>query len=282
MSIPAKVTRGLTISDIMNRQALPRIHELRKIMGWEVSSTTAIDLLCKLDQTGSINSAAKEVGLSYKSAWQKLDQLNNIVTYPLITKQTGGSGGGGTVLTEEGHQLVRHVKILEKEFSQFMEFFSGNPEDALNTLKTLRRLEMKISGRNVWIGQVTDIEQGAVNSVVNIRLKGGDKISSMITDNSVQRLELSPGREVMVIVKASSVMLGFDIDPAQISARNILTGTIANILSGVVNDEVTIDLPGGSTVTSIITSNSVKRLKIMEGKTFSAVIKASDVLLAIA
>lgn len=266
----------------MSSQSLPRTHELRKIMGWEVTSTTAIELLHKLDQTGSINSAAKAVGVSYKFAWQKLDQLNNIVSYPLINKQAGGSGGGGTVLTDEGHQLIRYVKLLEKEFSQFMEFFSGNPEDALSTLKTLRRLEMKISGRNVWVGQVIDIEQGVVNSVVNIRLKGGDKISSMITDNSVQRLELSPGKEVLAIVKASCVLLGMDIDPDQISARNILTGTIANILSGAVNDEVTLDLPGGSTVTSIITSSSVKRLEMMEGNSLSAVIKASDVLLAVA
>jgi len=86
-------------------------------MGWEITSTTAIELLRKLDQTGSINSAAKAVGLSYKSAWQKLEALNNIVPYPLLNKQTGGSGGGGTVLTDEGRQLLRHVKLLEKESS---------------------------------------------------------------------------------------------------------------------------------------------------------------------
>jgi len=264
------------------RQKIPAANEIRRIMGWEITSTTAIELLRKLDQTGSINSAAKAVGLSYKSAWQKLEQLNNLVPYPLLSKQTGGSGGGGSVLTEEGRQLLRHIKLLEREFSQFMEFFSGNPEDALNTLKTLRRLEMKLSARNVWVGQVMTIETGAVNSVVNIQLKGGDKISSVITDNSVKRLELDAGSEVMVIVKASCVLLGKDVDPDRISARNILTGTIAKIIPGAVNDEVTIDLPGGSTVTSIITSSSVKRLELQEGDTLSAIIKATDVLLAIA
>jgi len=141
---------------------------------------------------------------------------------------------------------------------------------------------MKLSARNVWVGQVVTIETGVVNSVVNIQLKGGDKISSVITDNSVKRLELAPGKEVMVIVKASCVMLGRDVDPAQISARNILSGTISAIITGAVNDEITIDLPGGSTVTSIITSNSVKRLALQEGQPLSAIIKATDVLLAIA
>lgn len=251
-------------------------------MGWEASSTTAIELLRKLDQTGSINSAAKAVGLSYKSAWLKLEQLNNIVPYPLLNKQTGGSGGGGTALTDEGRQLLHQVSLLEKEFQQFMELFSGNPQEALNTIKTLRRLEMKLSARNVWLGQVVTIDTGVVNSVVNIQLKGGDRISSVITDNSVKRLELAPGKDVMVIVKASCVLLGKEVNPNLISARNILTGTVAKIVPGAVNDEVTIDLEGGATVTSIITSNSVKRMDLREGAPLSAIIKATDVLLAVA
>lgn len=56
----------------------------------------------------------------------------------------------------------------------------------------------------------------------------------------------------MAIVKASNVLLGSEIDPEAISARNILTGTIGSILPGAVNDEVTIDLPGGSTVATAL------------------------------
>ena len=139
---------------------------------------------------------------------------------------------------------------------------------------------MKLSARNVWLGTVVSIDQGIVNSVVNLQLKGGDTISSVITDNSTKRLELAPGKEAMAIVKASNVLLGSDIDPEKISARNILTGVISALVPGVVNDEVTIDLAGGSTVTSIITSKSVKRLGLAVGNKISAIIKASDVLLA--
>jgi len=57
-------------------------------------------------------------------------------------------------------------------------------------------------------------------------------------------------------------MLGQDVDPKKISARNILAGSVATITPGAVNDDVTLNLPGGSTVTSIITSNSVNRLGI--------------------
>ncbi len=256
-------------------------NEIREILGWSSDSPT-IELLRVLERTGSINSAAKAVGLSYKSAWQKIEQVNNLLPYPLVVKQTGGSGGGGTVLTEEGRQLLQRTAMLQKEFSQFMQFFAGNPREAMNTMKTLRRIEMKLSARNVWLGTIQTIDQGVVNSVVNVRLKGGDAISSVITDNSVKRLGLAPGTEVMVIVKASCVMLGEAIAPEKISARNLLSGTISNIVAGAVNDEVSIDLPGGSSVTSIITSASVKRLGLAVDMEISAIIKASDVLLAVA
>lgn len=266
---------------MMKRQMTQQETSISEIMGWSTTSQS-IELLKILDSTGSINSAAKSVGLQYKSAWQKIEQINNLLPYPLVAKRTGGSGGGGTVLTKEGKQLLQRVGMLQKEFSQFIEFFEAHPEDAMNTLQTLRRIEMQLSARNVWLGSINNIDRGAVNSIVSIQLKGGDSVSSMVTDNSVTRLNLETGSEVLVIVKASSVMLGCGIPPEKISARNILTGIIGTINNGAVNDEVIIDLPGGSSVTSIITSASVKRLNLAPGKKISAIIKASDVLLALA
>lgn len=139
---------------------------------------------------------------------------------------------------------------------------------------------MKISARNVWLGTITKIETGAVNTVVTVGLRGGDTVVSVITENSVQRLGLQVGSEVMAVVKASSVMLGLDIDPQKISARNILPGTVNRIEPGVVNDVVTLDLAGGNTLASVITSNSVKRLGLAAGMRIVAVIKASEVMLA--
>jgi molybdate transport system regulatory protein len=141
---------------------------------------------------------------------------------------------------------------------------------------------MKLSARNIWAGQVANIQTGAVNSIVEVALKGGDKIVSVITNNSVERLGLKAGSEVLAIVKSSSIMIGIDIPSAQLSARNILAGTVANVLEGAVNDEVTIQLAGGSTVTSIITRASVQRLGLASGVKAQAVIKASSVMLAVA
>ena len=255
---------------------------LQYMMGGNGEKNPALRLLEAISACGSINRAAKTVGMSYKAAWERVEQLNNLSPEPLVARQAGGSGGGGTVLTEAGRHFIKRAHLLRREFASFLNFFYFSPEEASHTLKTLRRIEMKISARNVWLGTVAQIETGAVNSVVTVALKGQDTITSVITENSVQRLGLKPGVEVLALVKAPSVMLGLDIDPQKISARNILQGQISRILPGVVNDEVTIDLAGGNTVTSILTSASVKRLGLREGIEIAAVIKASDVLLAIA
>jgi molybdopterin-binding protein len=66
-----------------------------------------------------------------------------------------------------------------------------------------------------------------------------------------------------------------------ISARNSLKGTVKRILPGAVNAEVTVELANGLEVVAIITKESAERLKLAEGKEVYAVIKASDVMIAI-
>lgn len=67
----------------------------------------------------------------------------------------------------------------------------------------------------------------------------------------------------------------------QISARNMLRGTVKSIVDGAVNCEVTLELPGGHTITAVITKASVQRLMLSEGKAAYAVVKSSDVMIAV-
>jgi len=239
-----------------------------------------IALLQAIATTGSINKAAKLIGLSYKATWERIETINNLSPVPLISRQTGGSGGGGTILTDEGQAFVARASQFRLELQKLVNFFHDTPEEAYAMLRTLRGMEMKLSARNVWLGNVTQIETGVVSSVITIGLKGKDVIVSSITDNSVRRLGLEKGKEVYVIVKASSVMLSLDVVPEKISARNILRGTVNRVIAGAVNDEVIIDIADGNTVTSILTSDSVRNLGLVSGTEVSAIIKASSVLLA--
>ena len=66
-----------------------------------------------------------------------------------------------------------------------------------------------------------------------------------------------------------------------ISARNKIFGKITKLTSGVVNTEVVIALPGGGEIVSVITKTSAKSLKLKKGSPVVAIIKSSDILLAV-
>ena len=67
----------------------------------------------------------------------------------------------------------------------------------------------------------------------------------------------------------------------KISARNILKGKVKQVKHGVVNTEVIVELPGGAEIVSVITKESAQNLKLAKGKAVYAVIKASNVMIAV-
>ena len=69
---------------------------------------------------------------------------------------------------------------------------------------------MKISARNVLRGTVTAVTRGAVNSEVVLRLAGGQRIVSIITNASAKSLGIRRGKTAYAVIKASSVMIGVD------------------------------------------------------------------------
>ena len=69
---------------------------------------------------------------------------------------------------------------------------------------------MKVSARNLIKGKVTQIEQGAVNSVVTLEIPGGAELVSVITVSSVERLGLKVGKEAYAMIKASNVMIAVE------------------------------------------------------------------------
>jgi molybdopterin-binding protein len=66
----------------------------------------------------------------------------------------------------------------------------------------------------------------------------------------------------------------------KISARNILKGKVKKIVKGPVSSEVTVELPGGDTIVSVITKTSAENLNLTEGKGVYVVIKATNVMIA--
>ncbi len=67
----------------------------------------------------------------------------------------------------------------------------------------------------------------------------------------------------------------------KISARNMLKGKVKKVSHGAVNSEITVELPGGGEIVSIITKSSAENLGLIAGKEVFAVIKATSVMIAV-
>lgn len=243
-----------------------------------------VRLLEAIDRHGSISQAAKAVPMSYKAAWDAVDALNNMADAPLVERSVGGHHGGGSRLTRHGHHLVAVFRALEVEHQAMLDrvaritVTSGTVDP--RTMQTLlRRMSMKTSARNQFVGKISGLREGAVSVEVRLRLDVDHEIVASVTRDSAETMHLELGTEVLALVKSSSVILMADPAPRS-SARNQLRGEVSCIHEGPVNAEISVALPGGKTVTAVITHDSVGHLGLELGKPIVALFKASSVILA--
>jgi len=137
---------------------------------------------------------------------------------------------------------------------------------------------MKISARNIFDGKIVEIKKGATTAHVLIDVKG-QIVTAAITDESVEDLGLKVGGAAKAVIKSSDVLVAIGQD-LKISARNIFDGKIVDIKKGVTTAHVLIDVKG-QTLTAAITEESVASLGLKVGEAVKAVIKSSDVLVAV-
>ena len=77
-------------------------------------------LLVLVESTGSLSRAAAEMGMAYSKAWQSVHQAEEAVGFPLLDRQTGGKGGGGSTLSPQGKWLVKAFGALLDESTETM------------------------------------------------------------------------------------------------------------------------------------------------------------------
>jgi molybdate transport system regulatory protein len=72
-----------------------------------------IALLEEISSSGSISAAARAMDMSYKRAWDLVDDLNRLFGKPLVSARTGGKSGGGAALTPLGQSVVTRFRAIE-------------------------------------------------------------------------------------------------------------------------------------------------------------------------
>ncbi len=158
-----------------------------------------IALLEAISHTGSITRAAQQLHLSYKHAWDLLHGLSNLVGQELLISQSGGRQGGGSALTPQARELIHTYRLLESEHRSRLPQASG-----ANAWTSLR---WQTSARNHFIATVTDLQNSGLEVMVQVTPERSAAWQVAITYNSVQQLQLVPGKKVHVLCKASAIQL---------------------------------------------------------------------------
>lgn len=209
-----------------------------------------IELLEKIDQTGSINAAAKAMKMSYKAAWERINGMNALADQPLIERLTGGRGGGGTVLTPYARELIATFKRLNELHRQFIDRFSEAGNDPERLARILSRTFLTTSARNQLPATLVSIDPHGLHTTLTLALKGSDTLRSTITAKSVQSMGLVLGCDLYAIIKSSDIKI-VSSPPASDTADNLLSGTIESLESSGDTVEIALRLYGGTLLVAL-------------------------------
>lgn len=234
-----------------------------------------IELLKAIDQSGSINQAAKQVGLSYKGAWQMLERANNGAPQALLATAIGGSKGGGTVLTPAGRALLALFDRLAGQHRAFIADLNRRISGDLDTVLLLQRLVLKTSTRNQLFGRIAAIERYGLDAQMTVQLKGGNAVVAFFPTAVLDGMAAGVGDDAVLLLNSADIVLAADDAVDGLSARNRLLGSVMRIQHDPVDSEVIVLLPSGEILAAMVTSLSVKKLALAPGKPVWVVFKSN-------
>lgn len=236
-----------------------------------------IELLKQVKITGSISQGAKLAGISYKSAWDAINEMNQLADQTLVERSTGGKGGGGAILTRYGERLIQLYDLLaqiqQKAFDVLKD--DGLPLDSL--LAAISRFSLQTSARNQLFGTVIERGSEEVQQHINILLADGEtRIRAALTQQSADRLSLQPGKEILALIKAPWISLCYQAD----NGDNALPGKVQSIQHGTDNSEVLVMLQAGEILCATLPTKTVEKMALREESEVFAQFDADQVIIA--
>jgi molybdate transport system regulatory protein len=238
-----------------------------------------IALLESVMEHKSITKAAEVTGFSYKTAWDAVNAINNLLPRPAFITRTGGSQGGGAEVTSEGRRLIAAFRRLEEKLGSISATIAEAGLEHERDLLFLG-IGLKLSVRNALFCKVVKITPAPVNIEVKLEVSPGVMITAAVTNASLDELRLEPGRACIAMVHASSVMLAQKSPAPRISARNKIAGTVARRTDDGADSEVVLDIGDGKSFVAVVTSEGADAAGATPGAEVLALFKTSHVILA--
>jgi molybdate transport system regulatory protein len=98
--------------------------------GVQVIGDREARLLEAVDRVRSIKDAAADAGISYRTAWSAIQQMEEALGRPMVVSRAGGPGGGATTLTDEGRRLLTAYQELRRRLEDDLTHAWDAPEEA--------------------------------------------------------------------------------------------------------------------------------------------------------
>jgi molybdate transport system regulatory protein len=238
-----------------------------------------IKLLEKVAELGSIAKAAKVTGFSYKTAWDSVNAVNNLLPTPAFLTRPGGRSGGGAEVTPEGRQLIATFHRLEEKLSLISNLIAEEglqgQEEAL-----LWAVGARISARNVFQAEVSQIKRWPVDVEVTLKIADNHQIMAIVTNEAADDLALEPGRKVLALVKSSFIQL-FAAEHAPAGVHNCFHGEITERVDAERNSEMRIDIGHGKTLHVVAPRQTAEDLGLEPGGKVAACFDPSQIILAV-
>jgi molybdate transport system regulatory protein len=200
-------------------------------------------LLRAISVQGTLPIAPEEVC----SARRTVVELNNLADERLA-EWIEDADFRGIRLTARGRRLAVAFYALWEEQQKLLTRFGTLFSD---DLRLLERVAVRTSARNQFVARVETIGTGRTGTEVILSLAGGHRLLTRITAQSVAALGLRPGREVLTLIKASSVLLLETADQPGYGEHNKIAGTVADIGDAPPSQEIFVDLGAGLTAVAL-------------------------------
>ncbi|PLR48948.1 molybdenum-dependent transcriptional regulator [Chimaeribacter arupi] len=239
-----------------------------------------IALLKQVQATGSISQGAKLAGISYKSAWDAINEMNQLGEQTLVERATGGKGGGGATLTRYGRRLIQLYDLLTQIQQKAFDVLNDDALPLDSLLAAVARVSLQTSARNQFFATVVDRGHQHVQQQVQLLLADGQtRLLAALTEQSADRLQLQPSKEVLALIKAPWVTLAAAGAPAP-AGSNQFACVVSSLNPGQENSEVLLTFAGEETLCATVPNVQVAALALAPGLAVAAQVQPDQVIIA--
>ncbi|MCS7145510.1 MAG: TOBE domain-containing protein [Nitrososphaerota archaeon] len=150
------------------------------------------ELLDGVRRYRSLSRASRETGVTLKTSLKWIRYLESKLGYRLVERRRGGRGGGGSELTEQARRLLEG-------------YYSARATTRPGFITTF--LESFMSARNILKCKVRSIKKSEILSLIEVELEPSQNLKALLTTESVERLKIREGADVVALIKATEVLI---------------------------------------------------------------------------